>query len=167
MHMQTKDPKVRELEETIQKYDRTVYGIALTQLKNKHEADDVFQEVFLLYFRKELKFDNEESKRAWLIRTTINKCRQFNFGKWNTGIDKSQELDDVYAIDLGAQEDNTVYEAVMELAPKYREIIYLHYFLGLSVNEIAHILKLRPNTVSVRSNRAKKLLKKRLEGDYI
>lgn len=162
--MQTKKPDIQELEETIQKYKRTVYGIAITQLNHKHEADDVFQEVFLLYFSKAPSFDQEESKKAWLIRTTINKCRQYNFSKWNIHIDKTNELDISQLIDL--EEDHHVFIAVKELAPKYREAVYMHYFLGMSVNEIAYTLKLRPNTVSMRLNRAKKILKKRLEDDY-
>ena len=75
--MHTNDPNIQELEQTIMKYKRTVYGIALTQLKNKHEADDVFQEVFLLYYLKNPILDDENAKRAWLIRTALNKSRQY------------------------------------------------------------------------------------------
>lgn len=50
--MRRNDPAIQDLEMTMSKYKRTVYGIAVTQLNNRHEADDVFQEVFLLYFSK-------------------------------------------------------------------------------------------------------------------
>ena len=69
--MHKDDPGVQDLEKTICEYKNTVYGIALTMLINKSDADDVFQEVFLLYYLKQLSFDNEAAKKAWLIRTTV------------------------------------------------------------------------------------------------
>ena len=165
--MNTKDPKIQELENTIYKYKRTVYGIALTMLDNKNEADDVFQEVFLLYFSKDLTFDIEEKKKAWLIRTAVNKCRQYNSTKWNTNIDKSSELDVTAVVDLETAEDKKIFAAIKELPPEHRENIYLHYFLGLSVNEMASIFGVKANTVSTRLSKAKKLLHDRLEEDYL
>ena len=51
--MQTADSGIAELDisQIIQKYQNMVYGIALTQLKHRSEADDVFQDVFLTYHR--------------------------------------------------------------------------------------------------------------------
>ncbi len=161
--MHKDDPGVQDLEKTICEYKNTVYGIALTMLMNKSDTDDVFQEVFLLYYLKQLSFDNEAAKRAWLIRTTVFKCRQQNSSKWNQHIDKTDEFNG--DISLETQEDKEVYSAVMELPQKIREAVYLHCFVGLSVNETAKILGVRANTVSMRLNRAKKLLRKRLEGD--
>ena len=165
--MNAKDPKIQELEDTIYKYKRTVYGIAVTMLDNKNEADDVFQEVFLLYFSKDLTFDIEEKKKAQLIRTAVNKCRQYNSGKWNTNVDKSSALDVTAVVDLETAEDKKIFAAIKELPTEHRENIYLHYFLGLSVNEMASIFGVKANTVSTRLSKAKKLLHDRLEEDYL
>lgn len=161
--MHNDDPKVQELEKTMREYKNTVYGIALTMLINKSDADDVFQEVFLLYFIKQLSFDNEAAKKAWLIRTTIYKCRQQNVSKWNQHIDKTEEFN--ADICLETQEDKDIYSDVMNLPQKLREAVYLHCFLGLSVNETAEMLGVRANTVSMRLKKARKHLKNRLEGD--
>lgn len=154
-----------EFEKTVAKYKRTVYGIAVTRLNDRQDADDVFQEVFLLYFTKDLHFENEESKRAWLIRTTIFKCRQYNYSDRN--IDREKEIEQIAAFGLDPAEETAVYAAVKHLPPKYREAVYLHYFLGMPINEAAEILDIKPNTLSMRLSRAKKLLKKELEGDSL
>lgn len=159
--MRRNDPAIQDLEMTMSKYKRTVYGIAVTQLNNRHEADDVFQEVFLLYFSKRPVFQNEEQKRAWLIRATVNKCRQYNFGKWNLHVDRTAEPE--ISAEFESQADKELYAAVKELPQKLREAVYLHWFIGMNVGETADILGVRANTVSMRLAKAKKLLQKRLE----
>jgi RNA polymerase sigma-70 factor (ECF subfamily) len=163
--MHTNDPNVQELEQTIMKYKRTVYGIAMTQLKNKHEADDVFQEVFLLYFLKKPVFDNENAKRAWLIRTALNKCRQYNYGKWNSNTDKTFEPPDDRLADFESKYDSEIFDAVRGLPEGLREPLYLHCFLGLSVNETASLLGIKASTASMRLSRAKKILQGKMEGE--
>ena len=162
--MQNKDPKIKDLEQTIMKYKRTVYGIALTQLNSKHEADDVFQEVFLLYFVKEPDFDSENAKRAWLIRTTLYKCRQYNNSKWNTHTDKTNEPDENRLVDFESESDAELYAAVKQLPQKLREAVYLHCFLGLSLNECAQLLGVGVSAVSMRLKKAERILKERSEG---
>ena len=158
------NPNIRELERIINQYKKTVYGIAAAMLRNKSDADDVFQEVFLLYYKKNIAFETEAGRRAWLIRVTVNKCRQVNNSVWNTRVDKTDELEIVHEFAF-TNEESEVFTAVSELEQKYRIPVILHYFQGLSVNEIADILGERGNTVSVRLNRARKLLKQRLEED--
>ena len=163
--MHTDETAIKELEQTIMKYKRTVYGIALTQLKNKHEADDVFQEVFLLYYLKKPVFDDENAKRAWLIRTALNKCRQYNFGKWNSNTDKTFEPPEDRTADFESSYDSEIFEAVRELSEGLREPLYLHCFLGISVNETASILGIKASTASMRLSKAKKILRSKTEGE--
>ena len=162
--MQNKDPNINDLEQTIMKYKRTVYGIALTQLNSKHEADDVFQEVFLLYFVKKPDFDSENAKRAWLIRTTLYKCRQYNNSKWNTHTDKTSEPDENRLVGFESESDAELYAAVKQLPQKLRETVYLHCFLGLSLNECAQLLGVGVSAVSMRLKKAERILKERSEG---
>ncbi len=78
--MQTADSGIAELDisQIIQKYQNMVYGIAITQLKHRSEADDVFQDVFLTYHRKNPAFESEEHRKAWLIRTAVVICKRYN-----------------------------------------------------------------------------------------
>ena len=123
----------------------------------------------MMYFRRSfccisasaLFFRTEEQKRAWLIRATVNKCRQYNFGKWNLHVDRTAEPE--ISAEFESQADKELYVAVKELPPKLREAVYLHWFIGMNVGETADILGVRANTVSMRLAKAKKLLQKRLE----
>jgi RNA polymerase sigma-70 factor (ECF subfamily) len=94
----------------------------------------------------------------------VNKGRQVNNSVWNTRVDKTDEIDIVSEFAF-TNEESEVFTAVKELEEKYRIPVVLHYFQGLSVSEIAELLSERSNTVSVRLNRARRLLKERLEED--
>ena len=58
--------------EVMDRYQTTVYGLALARLGSPADADDVFQEVFLAYFQSVKTFRDEEHRKAWLLRTTMN-----------------------------------------------------------------------------------------------
>ena len=152
------------LEEVMAQYKQLVYSTAVTQLGSISDAEDVFQEVFLLYYRKAPEFPNEKAQRSWLIRTTLNKCRQLRADKWRVHVDKDAEPEQ--AVEFSTKEENQVWQAVMALDEKYRMPVWLRYFQEMSVEDIGAALGLRPNAVSVRLNRARKILRKKLEGDY-
>ena len=59
-------------ESVIRQYADTVYRLAWAYVRNQADADDVFQEVFLRYVRRAPEFENEEHRKAWLLRVTIN-----------------------------------------------------------------------------------------------
>jgi RNA polymerase sigma factor (sigma-70 family) len=59
-------------EEIVRTYADMVYKIAYRYVANPTDADDVFSETFLAYFKKERTFEEEEHRKAWLIRVTIN-----------------------------------------------------------------------------------------------
>ncbi|MGN0583718.1 MAG: RNA polymerase sigma factor [Oscillospiraceae bacterium] len=154
------------INDVIQKYKNTVYGLAFTNTGNKHDAEDIFQEVFLLYFTKGVHFDNETARKMWLVRTTVNKCRQSKFSTWNMRVDKLENLDDIQTVEFESSEESSVYTAVMELPENYRLPVYLYYFIGMPVKEIAAVLHVRSNTVNVRMTRARNILKEKLKEDY-
>lgn len=156
------NPILQDFECTFNKYQNIVYSTAVKQLYNKQEVEDVFQDVFLLYFEKDLYFDTEVAKKTWLIKTTINKCRQYNNTKWNKYINKNLDFDALQIIDT---EDSLLIEIFYELEdlkPMYKTPIYLYYFLGLPIDYISKIIGIKSNSVYMRINRAKKVLRNRL-----
>ncbi|MDR3277454.1 MAG: sigma-70 family RNA polymerase sigma factor, partial [Oscillospiraceae bacterium] len=70
-------------EEIVDKYADMVFRIAFSQTKNRADADDVFQDVFLKLFRSEAVFDSEEHIKAWLIRVAVNTSRKLFASAWN------------------------------------------------------------------------------------
>jgi len=61
----------------IDMYTEVLYRIAFTYLGNRSDAEDIVQETFLKYIKKKTKFDNDEHEKAWLIRVTINLCKDY------------------------------------------------------------------------------------------
>lgn len=153
----------QEVNRAIEKYADTVRRLCMIQLKNYHDAEDIFQIVFLKYVQSSVRFENEEHEKAWFIRVTLNACKDFfkDFFRKNT-----VSLDELYHQAEELAEDNSeVLKAVLSLPAKYKQVIYLYYYEGYSAVEIAHILRKNKNTVYTLLARSKKLLKERLGGD--
>ena len=71
-----------EMDAIIDRYQDTVYGLALARTGSRSDADDVFQEVFLAYHQCGKTFRDEEHRKAWLLRTTINQSRRVTSSSW-------------------------------------------------------------------------------------
>lgn len=141
-----------------EKHSDMVYRLAFARVKNKSDADDILQEVFLRYL-KSGQADSEEHEKALLIRITIN-CTKSLFKR--TSRFKTEELYE--AIPAPENTSFRTLEAVMKLPVKYRTAIHLHYFCGYGVEEIADITSQKASTVKSQLHRARKLLKTEIEG---
>jgi RNA polymerase sigma-70 factor (ECF subfamily) len=153
------------IDEIINTYKKSIYGIALNHTRSKHDADDVFQEVFLVYFRKNPAFQSEEHRKAWLIRTTLNQCKKITLSSWRrktTSLEAAPELS--YSFDTN--EENAVHAALRELPEKYRTVLYLFYFEQYKAEEIGRILNLSTVNVRVRLKRGRDLMRQKLKGEY-
>ena len=72
-----------EARAAVERYGPMVYRLALAQTHSAHDADDVFQEVFLRYVRGAPDFTEEEHRKAWLLRVTANCCKKLRGSFWN------------------------------------------------------------------------------------
>ncbi|MBR7185105.1 MAG: sigma-70 family RNA polymerase sigma factor [Clostridia bacterium] len=145
-------------EEAVRRFGEMVWRLALARMASVPDAEDVFQEVFLRYFRHEGKLNSDEHRRAWLIRCTINRTKSALAAPWRHRV---LPLD--VAADAGVREENReVYAAVLALPPKYRTVVHLHYFEGLSVAEIAAHLGCAEGTVKAQLHRARAQLREAL-----
>lgn len=153
----------QEVNRAIEKYADMIRRICLIHLQNSADTEDIFQTVFLKYVLRSVPFESEEHEKAWLIRVTINACRDLrrSFFKSRTVL-----LDDL--IEMPApmlQSNREVLEAVLSLPKKYKDVVYLHYYEGYTAAEIGEILEKNVNTIYTLMTRSKKLLKEKLEGD--
>ena len=153
-----------EMTELIDRYQNMVYGLALAKTGSPADADDVFQEVFLAYFQSGKTFRDEEHRKAWLLRTTINQCRRITSSTWRKKTAPLSERVD-QPVMFQEPEENLVWEAVQALDEAYRLPIYLFYFQELSTAEIAKTLSIRPGTVRMRLSRGREQLREVLKGE--
>ena len=150
-------------ETVVRTYADMVYKIAYRYVANPTDVDDVFSETFLTYFKKERVFQDEEHRKAWLIRVTINCAKDLLKGKSSW-----EELNEAIAEGKGpavcSEEQLDLHQAIRQLRLEYREAICLHYLEGLSVKEISDILGRNENTVKTHLARGREKLRKFLEG---
>ena len=148
-------------EAAIDRYADMVYRLALSQMKNTTDADDLFQEVFVRLVSHIQDLESWEHVKAWLIRVTIN-CAKKHFAQyWNKNVDYMDEpermADESGGYDL--PEEHPVRAAVQKLPPKYRLVIHLYYFEERTVAEIAQLTDQKETTVKSQMHRAREMLK--------
>lgn len=143
-----------------QRYIDTVYRVALNYLKSPSDADDITQNVFLKLLQEKKPFDSDEHVKHWLIRVTVNECKNLVRSRWWRA-ESIEEYAGQLAFDNQAQSD--LFHMVMALPRKYRLPIYLYYYEGYSTQEIGQMLKLPKNTVCTQLKRGRELLKESLQ----
>jgi len=149
------------IEKMIEKHSDTVYRIALTRCGKIENAEDIFQEVFIKFSEKLPNFENEEHEKAWFIRVTINLTKNIKQSAWNK---KVIALDENIAFEN--PEEHNVFYVVNQLPQNYRTVIYLSYYEGYKVKEIAKLMKTKEGTVKTWLFRARQMLKEKLEGGF-
>ena len=154
----------QEVNRAIERYADTVRRLCMIHLKNYHDTEDIFQTVFLKYVLSSVVFENEEHEKAWLIRVTVNACKDLLKSFFHS---RTTTLDELIAqTEELSPEHSEVLEAVLPLPAKYRDVVYLYYYEEYSAAEIGRIIGKNVNTVYTLLARARKLLGERLGGDW-
>ena len=147
-------------EQVVDTYGPMVYRIAKNYLKTSFDADDVYSETFLRYFRKRRTFESEEHRKAWLIRVTIN-CAKDLFGRRSSGAElpeNTADSEDETAEPAG-EDLSYVREAVDSLPRDDAAIVYMFYYEDLPTERIAETLGISPEAARKRLSRAREKLK--------
>ena len=152
----------KDIENIVRKYANLVYRVAFTILKNESDTEDIFQEVFMKICSNNIKFMNEDHEKAWIIRVTKNQC--LDFLKRSSNKNKIELEENIQA--KTSENFSYVTEEVMKLPEKYRAIIYLFYYEGYKISEIASILEINESTIKSQLVRARDLLKERLKEEF-
>ena len=141
----------------------TVWCVALSRTGREDAAREVFQDVFLHFFEKERDFENDEHRKAWLIRTTLICSKKYLSSFFRNATVSLEEIEG-YTAD---EADNTgdVYQALLKLPSKYRMPIILYYLEEIPTDECLRILNLKPAAFRKRLSRGRELLKKLLKGE--
>lgn len=145
----------------VDQYSDMVTRICLVRTGNYHDAQDCWQNVFLKLYQKKAYLYSPEKVKFWLIRVTVNECKNCQralFRKNTVTIDEN----------LSVSDEGIIYElldSLKRLPNAYREVVYLYYYENYSVNDIAEILNRRLNTVKSQLSRARKILEIDLKGE--
>ena len=161
--METRRANEVEAERLVGAYADLILRLSYTYLKSTHDAEDICQTVLLKLMGARARFEGPEHERAWVVRTTANACKDVlrsGHRRRTVGLEA--------APDAAAPEEpeSEVVDAVMALPCKYREAIYLHYYEGYSIREIAELTGRSESAVSAHLSRGRGKLRTMLEGAY-
>ncbi|MCI8361020.1 MAG: sigma-70 family RNA polymerase sigma factor [Clostridiales bacterium] len=151
----------RVMRRIVSQYAASIIRLAFGYVKNRSDAEDLAQEVFLVLLRKKPVFADERAEQAWLMRVTANKCKVFLKSAWRKHTQPlTEELTFLPA------EEGYVMSVLLELEEKYRIPVWLFYFYGFSIKEIAHCLKIKPATAATWLHRGRARLREKLGDDF-
>lgn len=142
-------------------YADTVYRICSLMLRNRAEAEDAAQNVFIKLMKYGKEFESDEHIKAWLIVTAKNECRNLLKHWWHS---KRCDMEDIGEPEYeSANPSDTLISEILKLPDKYKLPLYLHYYEGYTTSEIAGFLKVNESTLRTRLVAARKQLKIILE----
>ena len=162
-----------EYSRILEHYSDMVYRLAFSYLKNREDAEDIYQNVFLKLLKNKKTFLDQEYEKRWLIRVTINECHSLYRSPWRKRrqicenlhllLEKQQTtLPPEDAETLFLQDEENVTALLKNIPEKYSTVLYLFYFEEYSTKEIADLLKRKESTIRTQLQRGRELLRKNI-----
>ena len=167
------DNRKEILEYLMKRFGDKVLKLSYYYVRDRHQAEDIAQDVFCKVYEKLDSFRGGSSYYTWIYKITVNKCRDYlassSFKRllpWGnlSGMYNQKRLTDTNRL-LERVEGGELFSKVMDLPTKYRMVVVLYYFEGMTTVEIATVLSLKESTVRTRLCRAREMLKKTLAGE--
>ena len=144
-------------------YSDMLYRLALSHLQNSEDAMDAVQDVFLKYTETSPDFKDDNHKKAWLIRTTVNRCYDMLRHKKIRNHASLDEISELSFSEDAPRNGEDVFSMLSSLPVKIRTVMVLHYLEGFSVEEVAKQLTLTESAVKMRLKRGRELLQNLLK----
>ena len=161
------DPRRAWLDEAITRWEKPLLKLCYAYLCDTALAEDAVQETFFKAWKNYGKFRGDAEEKTWLTRIAINTCKDQMKSAWARHTDRSVTPD---ALPEGSasfdERDDTVTRAVLSLPKDLKEAVLLHWYQGMSLDEIRKVLRLPRSTINYRLKKAKAILKKELEEWY-
>jgi RNA polymerase sigma-70 factor (ECF subfamily) len=157
----------------VERYKEKAYRVAFDFTRDREEAKDLSQEAFLQAFSHLKSFDRRSSFYTWFYRILVNLCLDYRRRKakvaWES-LEERTEKGDGFANPGPSPLDNAIRGQISEkisaaletLPPKQRAVFLLKNHQGLSISEIAGVMKSAEGTIKVHLHRAVIALKQRL-----
>lgn len=141
-------------------YAQMLYRIAYLHTGSLQESEDILQEVFIKLIYNSPHFKNEEHKKAWLIRVTTNKCKDYIKSSRANNLPLNENI-----LSNKSESDKTIdiQSKIISMDEKYKTVIYLFYYEDYTVKQISSVLRLSESAVKMRLKRAREILKKELK----
>lgn len=159
-----------DIETIMRQYGNDVLRTAYMYVRDYHTAEDIFQDVFLKVNQKLGTFRGESSIKTWIIRITVNTCKDYLKSAYHRkvvpilefredAIISKDEYDEVEKRD----QHQLIRESIMNMPDKYKDVLVCVYYHEMSIVEAAKTLNIAVGTAKSRLSRGKDSLRKSLE----
>jgi RNA polymerase sigma-70 factor, ECF subfamily len=165
----------RAFNRLVLKWEQRIYGVAFRMLRNREEAAEATQDVFLLAYRSIRRFRKDAKFSTWIYRIVVNHCLTrlkqrppgTHFSLESEGFPESPapqlQVAEAQTGDLmRAEQRNRVLTALWRLPPDQQAVIELKFFQDLTFEEIAATLEIPLSTIKSRLYSGLEMLKIRL-----
>lgn len=155
------------LTKMIRLYEKNILHVCYLYLHDVELARDAVQDTFLKAYTHLDSQREPEKEKSWLTAIAANVCRDYLRSAWVRHTDRFVRPEDLpVAVSPPGEERMLLTAAIMNLPPKYAEVIILRYVQGMDVKETAEALRITPSAVSRRASKACLRLRKEMEGDW-
>lgn len=151
------------VEALVQAYGDLLFRLCFVMLGNAADAEDAVQETLIRYLQKAPPFASDGHRKAWLLTTAKNRCRdmlRFRLRHPQTDIGYLQEM-------AAEPSENGILEALMSLPEKFRLVLTLYYVEEYRIEEIAQIIQKTPSAVKMRLQKGRRLLEEQYRKEYM
>ena len=161
------DPRQEWLNTVITSWEKPILRLCFAILGDTALAEDAVQETFFKAWKSYDRFRADAAEKTWITRIAVNTCRDLLKSAWARNTDRSVTPELLPEGSAPFEErDDTVTRAVMSLQPGLKEVTLLHWYQGMTLEEMGRVLRLPRSTINYRLKKAKAILKKELEDWY-
>ena len=160
----------QKLSRWIEEYSDSILYTCFLYLSDQSQAEDATQDTWIKAWKHMSDFERQgiANEKAWLLRIAINTCKDYRRSAWFRHIDRKQALDELPPHLVSVEpKDHTLTLMVMELPDRYKQVILLYYFQGLTMLETAEALGTSQSTINRRLKKAEELLRVSLTGGVV
>ena len=161
--MKPYDQGGKDAEDIFFRYGDMLYRIAVVMLGSSYDAEDVVQDTLIRYMEHRKAFQDKSHEKAWLVRVTVNLCKnRLLFAGRHPQVELSELA--------GYSEEKTdghLMECLMKLSFTYRAVLLLYYVMGYSLRETAQLLRTTEAAAKKRLERGRKKFREIMEQEGV
>lgn len=148
-----------EAQRFVTDYADPILRLCMTYSLTREDAQDICQEIFLKLLEQEKEFTDREHEKAYIIKMAVNACK--NLLK-SAGRRRVVPMDQAERVPAPEGECSELIQLIRALPEHYGAVVYLFYYEGYSLDEIAKLCSCTPAAARKRLSRSRKLLAKKL-----
>ena len=153
-----------QFEQKYNRYSQDLFNVAYGYTRCVQDAEDIVQNVFIKLLQYEKTFNTTNDEKYWLIRVTINESINFVKSSYKKKTVLNEEIVRLTSDQNKENNDKEILKYFVDMLPeKYKVVVILYYYENMKTVEISNLLKISEVAIRKRLERAREILKKKME----